>query len=598
MAETNDRPSLKAVDGGKHYGVRKVSAEWPGFFLALTPANVDGHLINDAGVYRLGFDGKGNPRVDWISTEVRVTAHTVDPETRNHGLLLEIKDGKQWVEASIPKSLLHSPKEVAGLIGDLGGTVEPEHSKHMAKYLTQEVRRVRKLKLARKPGWVDDETFVFPGRTIGKARCRFDPSALDINPFESAGTLEETQTHILSLCPGNPTLIHGICVALSGALLKPVGLEGGGFHYVGDSSSGKTLILKVAGSVYGVPERMLGSWDKTNNGLEAACVSRNHTVAIFDEISRISPKELQGNIYKALNGTGRGRMDQYLNARETKTWLVNLLSSGEHSSSVHAGLSGDVLKAGAQLRMIDVDAGERRYRAFDDIHGFESAKAFHDTLTRLVGRHYGVIGPAFIEALIERASPEEIRDSYQQNRQAFSVSEAQAARVSDRFALCATAGELGIKFGVLPWEPGTALNACRTLFYEWMSSVGGGNAEDRQILQCLNDFILKFGDSRFTNLANPIAEVSSSAGRAGYYEVIAGKQRFFFTGSALQEAAPGFHIRRIIKTLDEFEVLFDRDIEPGRIRNQKTKSVGPGARKVKLFAIDPEKLNDHFPLGV
>lgn len=59
---------------------------------------------------------------------------------------------------------------------------------------------------------------------------------------------------------------------------------------------------------------------------------------------------------------------------------------------------------------------------------------------------------------------------------------------------------MAIAYGLLPWEPGSALTDCRLLYGEWLSRVGSGNAEDRQILAGILDFIDRHGSSRFSDV--------------------------------------------------------------------------------------------------
>ncbi len=65
------------------------------------------------------------------------------------------------------------------------------------------------------------------------------------------GTLKDWHETIGRLCAGSssPCLLcqRRVC----GDIAEPLGLEGGGFHWVGTTSTGKTTTLYVAGSVCG-----------------------------------------------------------------------------------------------------------------------------------------------------------------------------------------------------------------------------------------------------------------------------------------------------------------------------------------------------------
>jgi hypothetical protein len=157
--------------------------------------------------------------------------------------------------------------------------------------------------------------------------------------------------------------------------------------------------------------------------------------------------------------------------------------------------------------------------------------------------------------------------------------------VADRFAVIALAGEMAIAYGLLPWTPGSALADCQLLYGEWLSRVGSGNAEDRQILAGILDFIDKHGSSRFSDVDAP--EVDAKVfNRAGYWEVAAGKRLYLFNKSALTEAAHGHGLTRIIKALEGANALADRNNE------RKTKNYRlPGGGQARLYVVDPEALD-------
>jgi putative DNA primase/helicase len=65
------------------------------------------------------------------------------------------------------------------------------------------------------------------------------------------GTIEEWRQNVAAKCVGNSRLVFAVSCAFAGALLRPLGESGGGFHFYGKTSKGKTTALVVAGSVWG-----------------------------------------------------------------------------------------------------------------------------------------------------------------------------------------------------------------------------------------------------------------------------------------------------------------------------------------------------------
>lgn len=74
----------------------------------------------------------------------------------------------------------------------------------------------------------------------------------------------------------------------------------------------------------------------------------------------------------------------------------------------------------------------------------------------------------------------------------------QVSRVVARFALVAAGGEMATAFGVLPWEPGEAIQAAARCFRDWLDARGGVEpAEEREALSAVRRFIELHGNARF-----------------------------------------------------------------------------------------------------
>jgi len=401
------------------------------------------------------------------------------------------------------------------------------------------------------------------------------------------GDLERWKTEVATKCAGNPVLTLAVGCALAGPLLSLVGVLGGGVHLVGDSSSGKSLAQLIGSSVWGDPGIFAASWDMTKGGLEIEASSRNDTMLPLDEIKRADPKRVQEMAYSLANGQGKGTMTREREGRAKLSWRLLALSSGERSLSEHAAIGGNAAHAGAELRMVDVNAGTRTHRAFDELHGLAGAD-FHRLLTVAVGANHGHIGPAFVEKLLASDDRPGLLEDFAGIRAQFTEDNAQAGRVADRFAVIALAGEMAIAYGLLPWSPGSALADCQLLYGEWLSRVGSGNAEDRQILAGVLDFIDKHGSSRFSDVDAP--EVDAKVfNRAGYWEVVAGKRLYLFNKSALTEAAHGHGLARVVKALEGAGAIAKHDTDRDSRKTKKYRI--PGGGSARLYVIDPEAMD-------
>ncbi|MFJ3368945.1 DUF927 domain-containing protein [Pseudomonas sp. NPDC086251] len=548
------------------------------------------------GVYWHGFkrtaadDDSDNDKTDrpitdeWIATPVTVAARTTNSDDGSEGRFLRLvtESGiKEWI---IPMEVFGGSGEDARrqLFG-MGVIIALKKRGAFMEYLLEQ-RPAEVFATTCRPGWHESGAFVLPGRTIGSDKVRYQASGKGQNLFSLRGDLEDWKTEVAAKCEGNPVLTLAIGCALAGPLLSLVGVLGGGVHLVGDSSSGKSLAQLIGSSVWGDPGIFAASWDMTKGGLEIEASSRNDTMLPLDEIKRADPKRVQEMAYSLANGQGKGTMTRDREARGKLNWRLLALSSGERSLSEHAAIGGNAAHAGAELRMVDVNAGTRTHRAFDELHGLAGAD-FHRLLTVAVGAHHGHIGPAFVEKLLASDDRTGLLEDFAGIRATFNEDNAQAGRVADRFAVIALAGEMAIAYDLLPWTPGSALADCQLLYGEWLSRVGSGNAEDRQILAGILDFIDKHGSSRFSDVDAP--EVDAKVfNRAGYWALPAGKRLYLFNKSALIEAAHGYGLTRIIKALEGANALADRNNE------RKTKNYRlPGGGQARLYVVDPEALD-------
>lgn len=524
---------------------------------------------------------------EWIATPVTVAARTTNSDDGSEGRFLRLltdSGTKEWI---IPMEVFGgSGEDARRTLFGMGVIIALKKRGQFMEYLLDQ-HPAEVFATTCRPGWHESGAFVLPGRTIGSDKVRYQASAKGQNLFSVRGSLEGWKIEVAAKCEGNPVLTLAIGCALAGPLLSLVGVLGGGVHLVGDSSSGKSLAQLIGSSVWGDPGIFAASWDMTKGGLEIEASSRNDTMLPLDEIKRADPKRVQEMAYSLANGQGKGTMTRDREARGKLSWRLLALSSGERSLSEHAAISGNAAHAGAELRMVDVNAGTRKHRAFDELHGLEGAD-FHRQLTVAVGANHGHIGPAFVEKLLASDDRPGLLEDFAGIRAQFVEDNAQAGRVADRFAVIALAGEMAIAYELLPWVPGTALADCQLLYGEWLSRVGGGNAEDRQILAGILDFIDKHGSSRFSDVEDQTLD-TKVFNRAGYWEVVGAKRLYLFNKSALTEAAHGHGLARVVKALEGAGALAKHDTDRDSRRTKKYRL--PAGGSARLYVIDPDAMD-------
>ena len=291
------------------------------------------------------------------------------------------------------------------------------------------------------------------------------------------GTLDAWRDRVAALCAGNSRLVFAVAAAFAGPLMRPAGMESCGFHFMGDSSSGKTTALKLACSVYG-DHSYLQRWPATDNALESIAAQHCYGVLVLDELAQVDPKTAGECAYMLANEQSKARATRNGTPRARLSWRLLFLSAGELGLADHMAEGMKRTRTGQEVRMADIpaDAGAGM-GAFENLHGMEGGAAFSRHLANTCGAVYGTPGRAWVEWLTEHFDT--IRPCVKESAAALAgqlipeAASGQVHRVGERFALVGAAGELATQAGLTGWEPGESERAARACFNAWMAARGG-----------------------------------------------------------------------------------------------------------------------------
>lgn len=493
--------------------------------------------VNDDGVWYHGFSEQGDPLPPyWVCSRLDVTAGTRDDSDGEWGWLLELSDPdgnrKQWV---MPKRMVSGDgNEYRAALLSMGLDIAPSSKAKtlLTSYIQNQGREVEaRARCVDRIGW-HSGAFVLPDRTIGQAddeRVLFQSAAAAASQFKQRGTLADWQQQVAALCIGNTRLTFCTSTAFAATLLHHSGQHSGGFHLVGDSSSGKTTGLRVAASVFGGRD-YVRSWRATDNALELTAAQHSDALLILDELAQVDPKIIGDTVYMLANEAGKGRATRTATARPALTWRLLFLSDGEIKLSDHMAEAGKAAKSGQETRLanISADAG-KGLGVFDDLCGFASGKALSDHLQEATRCYYGTAGMAFIEWAVAnqatlpgdlRAGVDElVRDWVNDER-----AHGQAYRVASRFALVGVAGELATHAGLTGWPVGWATTAARACFDAWLEERGGaGSGEHKAMVRQVRSFLELHGDARFTWMNRAADDHKpNTMHRAGFKRLVSG----------------------------------------------------------------------------
>lgn len=469
----------------------------------------DRFMVTDAGVFHQGVDRDGEPmKPEWVCSRLDVVALTNDQDGNGWGYLLNFVDSlgrrKQW--AMPARMLAGDGAEYRGALMGMGLRIAT--SPRARNMLTQYIQTRQPGEFATctdRIGW-HGRAFVLPHETLSDdaERVVFQSESAQENTFRVKGTPEQWRERVGTACAGNSRLVFAVSAALAGPLLKPAGMEGGGFHMRGDGSTGKSTTQVVAASVYGNPERFKQSWKATDNALEGVAAQHNDCLLILDEIGEVDPKVVGECAYMLGNGQGKARAARTGVPRPRLSWRLLFLSSGEKSLADHMQEVGKRTKAGQETRMADIpaDAG-RGMGVFEDLHDHEGGAAFSRHLVAQAQACHGAAGRAWLHWLTENADGLRERVRKVSDRLAAQIvpeaASGQVERVGARFALVGAAGELATAAGLTGWAVGEAERGARECFNAWLVARGGiGNSEETMMLRQVRHFLEANGDGRFT----------------------------------------------------------------------------------------------------
>ncbi|WP_278412984.1 DUF927 domain-containing protein [Stutzerimonas kunmingensis] len=527
--------------------------------------------------------GEYLPFDEWLCGPLHVEAVTRNEgQDGDYGRLLRFRNAdRRELTWAMPNELLAGrPDSILSVLLGMGLDVDYQRRAKVCQYIAAQYPKDRVI-AATSTGWHTRELFIMPRQNIGKGKAIFQSEAANGDDYRQGGTLEAWQDSIGAKCEGNPLLVLSVCASLAGPLLYHVQRQGGGFHIVGDSSTGKSSAILAGASVWGHGEDFKRTWRATGNGLEGIASQRNDTLLALDEIGEADPREIGAVVYAMANGTGKARASRNGSARAAKRWRVMLFSSGELGLSALMAEGGKRSRTGQEIRLLDIPA-RRAFGAWDNLHGMTGGREFSDAIQRASVTHYGHAGPQFIRKLLELGEQDNLPALLAQLCNQYPSTSGQESRAAERFALVAMAGELAISFGILPLPTGAARDAMLGLFEVWRAGRGQGPSEDRQILRAIADFIARHGDTRFSSADDLQGEARD---RAGYWEDSPSGRLYLFNRPGLEDAAKGYDLGRVVLALESVGAIAKR--EPGRA--QATKRL-PSGRKEKLYWIDAARL--------
>lgn len=536
-------------------------------------------------------------KVEFVCGKLDIVAMIRDQHSGQWGKLLQWQDPDgHFHEWAMPMAALQGDgaevrRELAA--GGLEISQALKLRSALAGYLSETKTQVRARGVDR-TGWhrcVDGYVFVLPDQAIGESsevvRLQSDTSS---RTYSVAGTAAGWRAEVAALCAGNSRCVLALCTGFAAMLLEFTELESGGFNIKGSSSTGKTTALVATASIFG-DSNYVNRWRATSNGLESIAALHNHTALVLDELAQVDPREAGEIAYMLANGQGKQRSARTGGAKQRQSWQLMFLSAGEIGLAQHMADGGKKVKAGQEVRMVDVEADAGRgFGLFDTLHDHPDGAALSTAIKAAAARHHGHAVLEFAKVLA--ASTNELPAHIAREIAIFTKAclpdgkiGGQVHRVCERFALLALAGELATTNGVTGWKNGEALRAAKRCFLEWLATRGTiTNAEPGAMIEAVRSYISKHEEARFTDLDLEHRTIHRvTINRAGWRRKVGDGREYLIDPSVFKtEVCAGFDVSAVCKVLVEAGCLESAE-ESGKTRySLKRRIVGEGPRRVYL----------------
>jgi putative DNA primase/helicase len=423
------------------------------------------------------------------SALVKVTALARTSESKDWHKLLRLRDRDGRPHQVLVDRRQMRTEELFDLLDAHG--VEVPMDKNAQQALRERLMQTapkRRVCLVQRPGW-HARRISYGNKTYGKEDEQLvlgDLLGTHVGRFEKAGSLEEWQDEIAAPCTHSSFLVFAICIGFAAPLLRVAEIEGGGFHFFGKSSKGKSSAQFVAATLYGSGKRSVGfarDWKATTAAQEEMGLGHCDFPLILDEMylldsdPKVAAQKAAAVAYSIAMGTCKARSIRYTGRvpEELRQYRTLILSSGELSFAAHAQAGGRSRYDGEEARLADVPVPSKATGICDRLPRGSTGKESRirvDKLLKRAGRTFGTAGPAFLQQLVSEIDRDEreLKERIKRRMAAF-MREASADvhdgfqfRFARRFALAYAAGLLAIEYGIVPWERKLVLRSIRRCY--------------------------------------------------------------------------------------------------------------------------------------
>lgn len=395
-------------------------------------------LERDGSLWRAESEGDARAVCD---SPMFITRLLVDSQTEELRAEVTYLRGERWVTRCVSRRAICDARVLVLETADFGAPVSTQNAGRLVEWFTAfehtNLRALESVTSVDSTGWHDvgEQRVFVTHEVIGSDELvvdtRGDRSKL-FAALKPRGTLEAHVEALRAAWQADPVCAVMISASLAAPLLYIVGASNFAVHLPGESSRGKTSMLKIAASIWGNPEsgQWLATWNMTRSAAEVRAQLLCDLPQCYDEIGGGDAEAAEALVFSLCGGTGRHRTTRDLKARAAAAWRTILLSTGERE------LASEETATGAQVRVVQLP-----------VRGFGKLTADEiDAVRAACAANAGSVGAAWARFLVEHMNewPEWCAQYAEMTRalRAEAKGDPLRGRVAANFALLALAERL------------------------------------------------------------------------------------------------------------------------------------------------------------
>ena len=418
-----------------------------------------------------------------VKAKPMTAASVIDERTGERKLLVRFNhtQGRRRV-AVLDEGLISDPKGLATELRRHGADlpIAEDERKSYVDGLINAYKRTDKT-LAVKPGFKGRTGFVFGPKCLGTAKDTY-ASLLNFADRQvgylgaKKGSAKSWQETVGATSAHSSFGIFAACAALCAPLSQYVkdrldmneGInnfvsENATFLFLGESSTGKTNLGRIAMSIMG--NKPMADWNTSNRALEEIAEAHNNLLLILDDTEKVDLEKtsLKSALQRIAQSIPSGQ-SRTISGIAQKAGLPQLfydtwgLATALDSSDAPFEAHGWKPSAGVLVRLIPISIpAPSEGGIFDRLPSAKVGKSVQSTnltnqLDRAIAANYGAIFPKWIRFLLRKdhsAKLIQLRDDWA--KECVAVSDGVDVRLARKFAAVYAAGALAAEAKILAW---------------------------------------------------------------------------------------------------------------------------------------------------